>query len=74
MRGSDLSSGANQLQLSLRALQAAWHETDHAWHDAARRQFETTYLVPLEPEVKLAVDAIRRLEQVLGEAYRECDP
>jgi hypothetical protein len=73
MRGCDLGSGANKLGLALRDLQLAWHATGHAWRDTARYQFETKYLVPLEPEVKRAVDAIGRLEQVLAEAYRACD-
>ncbi|OHB80502.1 MAG: hypothetical protein A2W31_00720 [Planctomycetes bacterium RBG_16_64_10] len=74
MRGCDLTSGLHKLQLSFRALQHAWQETGPAWRDAQRRQFDATYLVPLEPEVRLAVAAIERLEQVLAEAYRQCDP
>lgn len=74
MRHCDLTSGANRLHASFRTLQLAWQHTAEQWHDATRHEFEAMYLEPMEPEVKAAVDAIRRMDQVLAKAHRECAP
>jgi hypothetical protein len=73
VRGCDLATGANRLQLSYQALKVAWRNTADQWNDAVRAEFEATYLEPMEPEIKSAVDAIRRMDQVLAKAYRECE-
>lgn len=73
MRGYDLTTGANRLQLSYKALKMAWHDAADQWKDAVQAEFQATYLEPMELEIKSAVDAIRRMDQVLAKAYRECE-
>jgi hypothetical protein len=73
VRVCDLTTGANKLLLSYQALKLAWNNTAEQWRDSVRAEFEATYLEPLEPEIKAAVDAIQRLDQVLAQAYHECE-
>ena len=47
-------------------------EVEERWDDDTFRAFLETYLVPLEPRVQRAVEAIHRLDQVLKRAEREC--
>ncbi len=68
----DLISGAGKLAESLKTLKFHWEETKEVWHDAASREFEEKRLEPLEPIVRLTLDAISRLAEVLDRAQREC--
>ena len=45
---------------------------DAQWADAARREFEETYLEPMEPHVKNMIAAIARLVAVVAAAERQC--
>ncbi len=73
MRYWDLSGGAAKLELALESLQAARAEAGRSWQDAASGKFDETYLLPLEPRLRRALDAIHRLDAVLSEARRACD-
>ena len=73
MRRWDLHSGASKLDLAFESLKLADAEAAHHWDDKARCEFQEKYLEPLEPRLKRAVEAARRLAEVLDRAYRECD-
>lgn len=73
MRMWDLHSGASKLDLAFESLKAADAEAAQHWDDKARSEFQEKYLEPLEPRLKRAVEAARRLAEVLDRAYRECD-
>ena len=72
MMVGDLVSGAGKLAESLKTLRFHWDEAKEVWHDAASRDFEEKRLEPLEPIVRLTLDAISRLAEVLDRAQREC--
>lgn len=73
VRNWELSGGAARLELALEDLRAARAEAARSWHDATSRKFDETYLLPLDPRVRRALDAIHRLADVLSQAKRECD-
>lgn len=72
MKNWDLTSGAAKMGLALDSLMAISVDTEQYWNDAARSQFQETYIEPLDPKVKALLDAIRRLAEVLGNADRQC--
>ena len=72
MKTWDLSGGAARLQESLDLLNAAWIETTTQWDDPANQQFLKDHLAPLHPKARIALNAIQRITEVLGQAEREC--
>jgi hypothetical protein len=72
MKNVDLSASAAKLELSLKTFRATFSGVDPHWTDAARRDFQETYLEPMEPKVRSMVQAITRLAGVLAGAAREC--
>jgi hypothetical protein len=69
----DLVTGAAKLSEALKNLSLHWDETKDAWQDTACRRFEEDHLVPLEPKVRLSLDAVARLAEALERAQRECN-
>jgi len=69
---ADLTTGAARLNKSVESLQEAWAETREHWNDENSRNFEENYLDPLGPQVKLALDAVNRIGEILNRAEREC--
>jgi hypothetical protein len=72
MKPADLTSGAGRLQDAMKTLKLRWDETKEVWSDVRQVEFEATYLEPLEPQVRLTLDKLRRLAQVFAQAYQEC--
>jgi hypothetical protein len=50
-----------------------WQEASESWHDAVSQRFCAEHLEPLIPEVKLALEAINRLQLLLDSAQRDCE-
>jgi hypothetical protein len=74
MKFCDLTGCAARLSLATKTLVKAADEADQHWDDDASRRFRETYLLPLDAKMRDALEAIRRLEQVLAGAERECGP
>jgi len=74
MKACDLSGSEARLSLAMKTLAKAIDEADLHWNDQTNRRFHETYLHPLEADVRDALDAIRRLGQVLAVAEHECGP
>ena len=72
MKTWNLSGGAARLEMAFKSLKKAADEANEYWHDDASRRFQETYLIPLEPKVRDALDALHRLEQILTGAEHEC--
>lgn len=72
MRIGDMSGGAAKLELAIDSLRAARQEVSEQWTDETFAAFGEHYFVPLELKYRRAMDAIRRLAQVLDKAQREC--
>lgn len=74
MKVGDLSGGAAKLEQAMDTLRNARHDAAERWDDETFRQFDQRYFEPLEARYRRALDAIRRLAQVLDRAQRECGP
>jgi len=72
MRPWDLDTSAAQLRDAMEELQQAWQQTDEQWHDAVSQKFCENHLEPIGPALKLALDAVGRMEQLMGQIHREC--
>ena len=72
MKNADLSASAAKLELALKTLRTTFAAVDPQWTDAARRDFQATYLEPMEPKVKNMLQAITRLAGELAGAERHC--
>jgi hypothetical protein len=72
MKTWNLTGGAAKLELAYKSLKKAVHDADAAWNDPASRRFQETYLAPLDPRVREALEAIHRLEQILASADHDC--
>jgi hypothetical protein len=49
-----------------------WDETKEVWTDQRSEDFEATYMEPLDPQVRVTIDKLRRLAQVFTQACQEC--
>ncbi len=73
MKRWDLTSGAAKLGAAFDSLKLADAEATNYWDDQNHRDFQETYLTPLAPRMKRAVEAVHRLAEVLSRAERECE-
>jgi hypothetical protein len=73
MHIADLNTGTAKLIEAAEMLEEAWAEAKLYWHDEKSRDLEENHLTPIYPHVKLAIDAVNRLSDVLARAERECD-
>lgn len=64
----DLSGGAARLEEAFQSLQRAWLEASEHWDDSTARQFHAKHIDPLEPRMRRAMDAVRRMDELLGRA------
>jgi hypothetical protein len=60
------------MELSLKVLDAACDDIAERWSDATNRRFMETYVAPVAPELKVLLDAVQRLAEVLANAERAC--
>jgi CHASE3 domain sensor protein len=74
MRIGDLTTGTSKLRRSYDTLRAVSSEVFEQWEDTTARTFEENYLRDLEPKVKIALEAMSRLSNVLSKAERELEP
>ena len=72
MRGCDPNSAAAKLDTAMEMLEKARSQAMSQWDDDTSRGFDEQFLVPLEPKVRRALDAIRHLAESLAKAEREC--
>ena len=69
----DLQSSASKIELALKTFRTTFGAVDPQWTDAARRDFEETYLAPMNDNVREITDAIARLAEIFAAAERQCD-
>lgn len=65
--------GGGQLAKALRQLLGQWEETRMAWDDAQAREFEDTYLVPLQMELRKTSAAMSHVAAILEKIRRDCE-
>ena len=73
MNLADLNMGSAKIAAAYNALRLRWESAKEHWHDDNCRRFEQTYIDPLEPQIREALEAIGNLAEVLGRAQRECE-
>lgn len=73
MKAWDLNSGAMKLDQAFQMLHKTMLDVAEQWNDPASNAFRESYLTPLAPLVKTALEAIERLEEVLVQAEHECE-
>ena len=65
--------GRGQIGKATKDLLSRWNETKMLWSDAVSRQFEEKYLVPLEMDMRTAVNAMDHMSTLLSAIRRECE-
>jgi hypothetical protein len=73
MRKCDLATGAARIRHALENLEVVWGENSQAWNDAVSRRFREQHLDPMIPRLKLALDAIARMDLLMNEVERDCE-
>lgn len=73
MRPWDLDTNAARLRKATEELQIAWQLTNEQWHDEVSQSFSEKYLEPIGPAMKLTLDAIGRMQQMLNQIQNECE-
>lgn len=73
MRPWDLESSAAHLRDAMDNLQIAWQQTEPLWQDTVSQKFCDTQLEPIGPAMKLSLDAIARMQQLLNQMQRDCE-
>jgi hypothetical protein len=71
MRSTDILGSVSRLQRSTSHLKEKWAETKTHWTDKASQDFEKNYLQPLPAQITLAVAAIHKLAETLGQVEKE---
>lgn len=73
MRKCDLSTGAGRIRHAVENLETVWNEISDQWDDAVSQRFRSHHLDPMLPRVKLALDAISRMNLLMDEVERDCE-
>ena len=73
MKKCDLSTPAGRIRHALENLETVWQHSADAWDDAVSQRFAERQLEPMIPKIKIALDAIGRMHQMLTEVQRDCE-
>ncbi|MCH2115474.1 MAG: hypothetical protein MK171_11270 [Pirellulales bacterium] len=73
MRRWDLDTSAAHLRDAKDDLQIAWQQTEQLWQDAVSQNFCESELEPIGPAIKLTIDAVARMQQLLNQMQRDCE-
>lgn len=73
MRKCDLATGAGRIRHALENLETVWNESSSDWNDVVSRRFQELHLEPMVPRLKLALDAIARMNLLINEVERDCE-
>ncbi len=73
MRPWDLDTSAARLRKATEDLQIAWEQTHDLWQDDVSRSFAERHLDPIGPAMKLTLDAVGRMQQLLNQIQNECE-
>jgi hypothetical protein len=69
---TDLATPAARIHSALENLQVAWANVSAHWNDANSRSFEEEHLFPLAMTVKIALDAVGRMDETVHRAEQAC--
>jgi len=68
-----LSDGKGALSLAAKELFARWNDVQAVWADTQSQEFEKTYLLLIEQDVRSALGAMDHLNHVLQMIENECE-
>jgi hypothetical protein len=68
-----LMDSKGTLAKAAKELFARWEDVKTVWSDSQSVQFEKTYLVPLEQDVRSALTAMEQMNQVLMKIESDCE-
>lgn len=68
---STVGSRAKLMQVA-KKLMADWEQAKEAWRDDNCRQFDKTYMTPLESSIRATALALERMEALLDGARQDC--
>jgi len=67
-----LMESKSTLAKAAKDLAARWNNVQEVWSDAQSQEFEKTYLLPLEQDVRSALAAMDHMNQVLQRIENDC--
>ena len=73
MRKCDLATGASRIRSAWKNVEAVWQEASDEWNDVVSQRFLEHHLEPMIPDVKMALDAISRMDLLMDEVQRDCE-
>lgn len=73
MKKCDLSTPASRVRHALEHVETVWQQSADEWDDSVSRRFAESHLEPMIPKLKIALDAIGRMHQLLTEVQRDCE-
>jgi hypothetical protein len=62
-----------QLHSSYKDLKPHWEDVQDCWSDVVQRDFDKTYLEPLDEQVQTTLRAMDRLAEVMARMQQECE-
>jgi hypothetical protein len=68
-----LMESKGTLSKAAKVLFARWTEVKGVWSDAQSQEFEKNFLVQIEQDVRSALGALDRMEQVLQKIENDCE-
>jgi len=67
----NLSSSSMELHGALKELRILWEETEAAWNDPVRRDFEKQFWEPFQEQILGALRAVERLSPILDKVRND---
>ena len=67
-----IESSRTRLQASIKELMLKWDKANAYWDDKVSRDFEETVLNPLEPKIRITMEAMEEMSGLLQRLKREC--
>ena len=67
-----IESSRTRLQASIKELLLKWDKANAYWDDKVSRDFEETVLNPLEPKIRITMEAMEEMSGLLQRLKREC--
>ena len=68
-----LHEARGTLAKAFKELMLRWAETRAQWDDAQAEQFEKTYLMNLESDLKVAASAMEQMAILVHQVRRDCE-
>jgi hypothetical protein len=68
---STVITGRARLLRAAKDLSQRWREVQEVWHDGQCVQFEKRVMAPLEADIRIAAQAMERLESLLAQAQSD---